>query len=259
MDKGIQEFEQELLKVAPGVKQITPSDLLSILATLNQRIRFSGLSAREILLKREQNTGQQLSFSDKALSTQQHLNREKNHLPSARAKAKGAKLASNGDVTVGSLVYIKSEMDKFNTRPMYIVSALREDHVTLQKFVGSQLSSRRYVVPLTQVFPISSQNCSDDRNKERAYKHWSDSDSEKELGWLPNASRPFADNESLPPEDAASSDSEGNEADEESSSSEDAAEQPPLLQEQAQVLRPQRQRQPPQWHKDYDMSQRDAT
>ena len=76
VDKGIQEFEQELLKVAPGVKQITPLDLLSVLATLNQRIRFSGLSAREILLQREQNTGQQLSFSDKALSTQRRHNRE---------------------------------------------------------------------------------------------------------------------------------------------------------------------------------------
>ena len=106
VDKAIQEFEQELLKVAPGIKQITPTDLLSILATLNQRIRFSGLSAREVLLQREQNTGQQLSFSDKSLTTQRHYNREQNHLPSAMAKAKGANSASKSNVSIGELVYI---------------------------------------------------------------------------------------------------------------------------------------------------------
>ena len=51
VDKAIQEFEQELLRVVPGVKQITQTDLLTVLATLNQRIRFSGLSAKEILLQ----------------------------------------------------------------------------------------------------------------------------------------------------------------------------------------------------------------
>ena len=45
VDKGRQEFEQELLKVVPGIKQITQTDLLTILAKLKQRIRFSGLSA----------------------------------------------------------------------------------------------------------------------------------------------------------------------------------------------------------------------
>ena len=40
VEKAIQEFEQELLKVERGAKQITATDLLSILATLNQIIRF---------------------------------------------------------------------------------------------------------------------------------------------------------------------------------------------------------------------------
>ena len=122
VDKAIQEFEQELLRVVPGVKQITQTDPLTVLATLNQRIRFSGLSAKEILLQREQVTGKQLSFSDKQLSSDQRHKREQNHLPSALAKAKGGKIASKGKVSVGSLVYIKSEIDKFNARPMYISS-----------------------------------------------------------------------------------------------------------------------------------------
>ena len=89
-DRGIQEFEDELLRVAPGTMQVTPAILAAVLTTLNQRIRSSGLSAREVLLQRDQQTGQQLSFSDKALSAQRQHDRVRNHLPSARSKANGA-------------------------------------------------------------------------------------------------------------------------------------------------------------------------
>ena len=98
-DRGIQEFEDELLRVAPGTMQVTPAILAAVLTTLNQRIRSSGLSAREVLLQRDQQTGQQLSFSDKALSAQRQHDRVRNHLPSARSKANGAPLASSSNVS----------------------------------------------------------------------------------------------------------------------------------------------------------------
>ena len=257
VDKGIQEFEQELLKVVPGIKQITQTDLLTILATLNQRIRFSGLSAREILLQREQVTGQQLSFSDKKLSEQQHSNRERNHLPSALSKAKGGKPASKCDLSVGTLVYIKTELDKFNARPMYIISALIGDHAKLQKFVGNQLSSKRHIVPLTQIFPVSQSSLpNDDTQVKTNHELSSDSDSELELGYIHNAPpHPPGNNTPSDSEDTAATSSE---ADEEDSSDEDAAEHPAVIQP-ARSPRPQRQRQVPQWHNDYDMSRQDPT
>ena len=251
VDKAIQEFEQELLKAAPGIKQITPTDLLSILATLNQRIRFSGLSAREVLLQREQNTGQQLSFSDKSLTTQRHYNREQNHLPSAMAKAKGAKSASKSNVSIGELVYIKSEGDKFNPRPMYIVSGLQNDHASLQKFVGSQLSSRQYVVPLMQIFPITSSKCKNVADSVMPNELGSDTDSELEMGWLPQYSASNDDRQSS--DGIVSSDSESDNMDDHSSLGEDAA--VPINNEQPRVLRPLRNRRPPHWHNDFDMSQ----
>ena len=152
-DRGIQEFEKELLKVAPGVAQITPAVLTAVLATLNQRIRSSGLSAREVLLQRDQHTGQQLSFSDKALSSQRQHNRLRNHLPSARSKANGSPQDSSCNVSGGMLVYIKAEKNKFSARPMYIVTDVCDGHATLQKFTSNQLSSRKYVVPTRHIFP----------------------------------------------------------------------------------------------------------
>ena len=83
--------------------------------------------------------------------------------------------------------------------------------------------------------------------------HWSDSDSEMELGWVPNTSQHPTPNDNLPSsEDNSSSDSDIDNAVEQSSSSEDAVEQP-------QVLRPRRDRHPPEWHNDYDMSQGDES
>ena len=59
-------------------------------------------------------------------------------------------------MSVGNLVYIKAESNKFTSRPMYIITKLEKDKVVLQKVGDKQFSSRQYVVPLAQVFPISS-------------------------------------------------------------------------------------------------------
>ena len=59
-DRGIKEFEDELLRVALGVRQIYPEVLTAVL-TLNQRIRSCGKSALEILLQRDQLTGNRFS------------------------------------------------------------------------------------------------------------------------------------------------------------------------------------------------------
>ena len=71
-DKCMQELELELLKLnSVGGGQISSTELQAVLRTLNQRIRHHGLSAREVLLQCEQNTGEQLSFCDKLLAARQ--------------------------------------------------------------------------------------------------------------------------------------------------------------------------------------------
>ena len=80
-DKCIQELDLELLKLnSVGGGQISSTELQAVLRTLNQRIRHHGLSAREVLLQREQNTGEQLSFRDKLLAARQENNRKQNHV-----------------------------------------------------------------------------------------------------------------------------------------------------------------------------------
>ena len=111
------------------------------LRALNQRIRYYGLSSKEILLQREHNTGKQLNIDDQALVQQQREYREANHLPSAAAKAKELRLAENFQANVGDLVYIKPEGSKFSSRPMYIVTGLADNKASLQKLSGNLFSS----------------------------------------------------------------------------------------------------------------------
>ena len=264
-DKGIQEFEEELLKVAPGVKRVTPAELSSVLASVNQRIRFSGLSSREVLLQREQNTGQQLTFSDRVLSSQQRQNRLRNHMPSALSKAKGASIAKQSNVTVGTLVYIKAEKDKFTARPMYIITAIQDAYATLQKFTKNQLSSRQYVVPLDHIFPITSPTTAEPQEPSGEIGS-SGSDSELEMGWCPNSSQlpqdgndttPSASDHDTAEEGEDNDHQEGNDAFLSASDhgseeeSEDNALAPPSP-------RPQRARRAPPWQAIFDMSQGEA-
>ena len=85
-EKGIQEIEAELLRRDPSGNPVTPVELSVVIESLNSRLRNRGLSAKEILLQTDQNTGEKFTFNDKELSFQQHNIRLRNHLPSSLSK-----------------------------------------------------------------------------------------------------------------------------------------------------------------------------
>jgi hypothetical protein len=78
---------------------------------MNSRIRGSGLSALEMWTQRDQMTGTQLPISDNHLIQRQHLERQKNHLPSAKSKSHG-KVSLTYDLKVGDLIYIRVRKTK---------------------------------------------------------------------------------------------------------------------------------------------------
>ena len=67
IDKAIQEIENELKRMAPTGGQITPGTLAIAISNMNSRIRFNGLSSKEILLKRDNFTNENLDFNDKQI------------------------------------------------------------------------------------------------------------------------------------------------------------------------------------------------
>ena len=152
-EKSNQELQRELLRIDPSGAAVTQSTLRSALKNLNTRIRNRGLSSQEMLFCRDHVTGVQLSFVDDRLSRQQEAIRQRNHAHSSRSKAKGASPAEPAAVTVGDLVFIKSEGNKNKSRDMYLVVDVVDGMSSLQKLNGTKFLTKRYEVPLVDIFP----------------------------------------------------------------------------------------------------------
>ena len=134
---------------------------------MNTRIRNRGLSAREILFQRDQQTNEQLSICDKELSSKQQDIRTQNHPLSAISKAPRGKLALlNPAVSIGKPVFIKHERNKKNPRDRYIVTKINGDNALVQKLCG-QFMSRQYNVPLNKLYPAANPTTNRDYDSRR--------------------------------------------------------------------------------------------
>ena len=160
-ERAVQEFEEELLRINPSGKAVSFSELSVAVNTINSRIRNRGLSAKEILFRRDQITGESLNVDDNHLSNQQEEYRHRNHAASALSKIKGHPMnLPTKSIHVGDLVYIKNEKDKFKARERYIVMQIRNSVAIIQKINGSSFMSRRYEVPLTSIYPVQPEETS---------------------------------------------------------------------------------------------------
>jgi hypothetical protein len=155
IDKGIQELEKEFLTAGLEGQELTHAGIDMCLRRLNSRIRHSGLSAKEIITRRDQITGHQLNFADAELSTLQQDLREKNHLYSSKSKAKGGKPAVKDGIDIGDLVFIKNEGDKFNRRSQYLVTSRTEGFCILQKMNNGKFMSKFLKVPVMDLYKVS--------------------------------------------------------------------------------------------------------
>ena len=236
-DKGIQELEREMLNIDPSGGPLSEVQLQLVVETLNTRIRNRGLSSREILFQRDQHTNNQLFLDDDTLAKQQSAIREKNHHSSALSKAQGNPPAKLQNFEVGCLVFVKNEGSKNQARDRYIITKIEGSRATLQK-LGTQFMSRRYLVPMSQLYTASGQSAEDHSNNAQIASDSSDSDYNPE-------SSDDADNTSI--HDVAD---EG--TDVEAQVDPPAAAPPDPIPPRQQ---PPRARQPPAWQRsgDYDL------
>ena len=153
-EKCNQELELELLKVNPSSSPVAQLTLQKAIDSLNSRIRNRGLSAKEIVLCHDQVTHELLQINDSALSLQQESSRNQNHPSSAKSKARCAPAASDALVKVGSLVYIKSEGDKFNPSEQYIITSIAAGQARIQKCNRGKFMSKPYTIPLNRLYLV---------------------------------------------------------------------------------------------------------
>ena len=142
-DKCVQELEEILRKSCASYRPITKKELDNALLIINKQIRNRDYSAKELLFQWDQHSGMQLSFNDKKLAQRQKSLRSGNHFSSERSKAKGGIPAQPADVTIGDLVHIKSEGDKFHPRERYIIVSMQDKFTTLQKLEDKKKASKK--------------------------------------------------------------------------------------------------------------------
>ena len=155
-EKAIQELERELKRICPEGGPINGTILALAVVTLIKRIRNRGLSAYEILTQRDNVIGDHLRLNDAHLAHQQHDLRLRNHYPSALSKVPKGKPAQHLNTALGELVYIKQEGSKHTARDRYIITAVSESFLTVQKLSGSRFGKKQYQVKPSEVFRVPS-------------------------------------------------------------------------------------------------------
>ena len=159
VDRAISELHAEINRIDENGGKISELVLSKAVANINDRIRDSGLSSREIYTKRDQYTGKQLPVDDAKLISEKHENRIKSHIYSSKYASRGKSQPICQNIAIGDIVYINSDRIKTKPRDKYIVVKSSYNHnrkntVCLQKFVGNQLRSRVYVVNSGDILKI---------------------------------------------------------------------------------------------------------
>ena len=155
-ERAVEEIESEILRIQPIRGPISKVKLALATSATNSRIRRDGLSSRELWTHRDQLTGSQLSIDDKMVISNQSASRHKNHPVSAKSKAHGRPQYDLPQVSIGSLTYLKSERNKLQARPMYLICGLNtaDQMCTVRKFVKGQFRAKTYQVSLADVYPV---------------------------------------------------------------------------------------------------------
>ena len=152
-EKSISELHGEIVRLKPAGGPIDEETLAIAISYLNSRIRSQSLSSVEIWTQRDMFTGKQIPVSDKRLAEQKYEERLNNHQSSAHYKSRGKEYRRPPNVFPGDLVYLFQDRDKTKARDRYLVTRTHPQLV-IQKFVGTQLRSKEYVVSPTDIIKV---------------------------------------------------------------------------------------------------------
>ena len=120
-EKCIRELREEMVRLSPHGGKISEMTLAKATRNLNSRIRYSGYSARELWVKRDQDSGKGLQFEDEELSDLQHKMRVKSHESSAKYESRNAEKVKIPKVKIGDRVFVKSDASKNKIRDQYLL------------------------------------------------------------------------------------------------------------------------------------------
>ena len=152
-EKAVKEFRLQKLKFKPEGGAISESERALVTASLNRKIRNRGVSSKEILINRDQNTLLNLNLDNDVLANEQLSLRKLNHPQSEKSKVKKGMPASYAAVWPGALVFLKKDISKLRGCELYIVVKIDEidsDWCWIKKTV-KQLRAENYKVKTNEI------------------------------------------------------------------------------------------------------------
>ena len=152
-DNACKEFHKEVLRLKPEGSILSEVERAIVTSNMNQRIRRSGFSSREICFKRDLVLNKHKEVDDNIIAGDIVDLRMKHH-----NKTSNDVTASSW--SVGLNVFLKSDKSKLKARQLYrIVDLFHKDDekwATIQKH-DSQFRAKKYQVKLTELLPLPGQ------------------------------------------------------------------------------------------------------
>ena len=154
IDNACREFHKEILRMKPDGSALTEIERANITSNMNQRIRKSGLSSKEICFKRDLILNTSKEIDDKVIAGEIIEDREKKH-------NKVDENSKTMEFEIGHNVFLKNDKSKLKARQLYkivdIYSKNDEPWATIQKH-ESQFRSKKYEVKLSEIILLPGQN-----------------------------------------------------------------------------------------------------
>jgi hypothetical protein len=145
-EKAIQELEEEFLKLLPTNSDLDELTLIKATASLNSRIRHTGRSAKELLTKRDQFSGEDINVLDGDLSDKQYARRQRDNKAKMLPSCLKTPTYQRGDI-----VFIRSDKDKNKNRDSYIIVSVQTDSVEVVK-ATSRARGSKYLVKNENIY-----------------------------------------------------------------------------------------------------------
>ena len=150
-ENAIKEFHKERLRMDPAGGYVNEWQLAVITRNINSRIRKRGLSAKEVVLHRDQITNLNKEIvDDSQLAKDQYNSRVKAH--------NKVPYVSDVQYSIGDNVFLRNDKSKVRGREMYKITDIylkdQESWAKVQK-CESQFRAKDYEVKLSEIIPIS--------------------------------------------------------------------------------------------------------
>ena len=151
IDNACREFHKECLRLKPNGGQISEIERAIITDNLNQRIRVTGFSSRQIYFQRDDFTGEHNCIDDSRLAKEIEERRMSAHnIPTA---------TQDESIKVGDNVMLKDDKNKLKGREPYHVVDINEelDPMTTVQKQDNQFRAKRYKVKRSELIKMPNQ------------------------------------------------------------------------------------------------------